>query len=136
MPACYTRREAPAGNDYAGSYSAYCARCQPVDDECDFGSGLKACHCARCNEAFTAVEAFDLHQRVSDDGVTCLDPQVMTRKDGSPMFARQGQLWARNRPGRKAREWPARTGGRAADGREARPEGTACPPCLRPLKRL
>jgi hypothetical protein len=53
-----------------------------VSCKCNFGSGLSTCHCAGCHETFTSVSAFDLHQRLDDDGLTCLDPGEMFRKDG------------------------------------------------------
>lgn len=54
---------------------------------CDFGSGLSTCHCAACHRTFTSPSAFGLHQRFDAGQVTCLDPAVMTMRDGAPVMA-------------------------------------------------
>jgi len=55
---------------------------------CDFGHGLRTCHCAACHETFTGVTAFDAHHVENEDGVTvCLDPATALKPDGSLKFA-------------------------------------------------
>jgi hypothetical protein len=58
-PECF-KCYCPAGNEYAGRYSAYCAECQPVE-ACPAIPGRRACQCPRCGENFPDVAAFDEH---------------------------------------------------------------------------
>lgn len=72
---------------------------------CSFPPGLSVCHCARCHRSFTSSSAFDLHQRLTEDGLVCLDPADLKRKDGhTPVFALYKGLWGqydkRGRPWR------------------------------------
>jgi hypothetical protein len=53
---------------------------------CKFGTGLKACHCAACHRTFTSVEAFDRHRQGDYDARSCLDPSLMRRQDGQPLY--------------------------------------------------
>lgn len=98
---CFTCKVNEAGNELAGPYSAYCADCQPWPS--GFQPRGKECQCASCGEVFTAVSAFDLHQRIEDGKVTCL-PLDIARKNGRPVFAayreRDGVLiWGEHRDG-------------------------------------
>jgi hypothetical protein len=68
MTPCYTCRERPAGNDYAGSHSAYCGKCQPRDTR-PRPSGSQ-CYCSPCREMFATLTDFDSHRETG----TCRDP--------------------------------------------------------------
>ena len=52
---------------------------------CPF-TGSATCHCAGCHETFTAVTAFDLHQRLNEQGNVCLSPAYARRRSGAPVF--------------------------------------------------
>lgn len=41
------------------------------------GSSLKAAGCSGCGEVFTTVRNFDSHQRLTREGVVCLDPAAV-----------------------------------------------------------
>lgn len=60
QPMCFTCKVRPAGNDYAGPHSAYCAACQPRDAR----PGLRGaqCGCAACGRVFATLTDFDRHQ--------------------------------------------------------------------------
>lgn len=55
--------------------------------KCNFGTGLSTCHCAGCHQTFTSVTAFDMHQRLDDDGLHCSIASLMVKRDGSPKMA-------------------------------------------------
>jgi hypothetical protein len=66
-------------------------------------SALSEAHCASCCEHFSSGSAFDTHQRQHNYesghiGVTCRDPQTITKKDGSARLVRvedqYGAIWA------------------------------------------
>jgi hypothetical protein len=57
---CFACKTGPAGNDYAGPNSAYCAGCQPVDTrQQPRGS---QCGCAACGRLLATLTDFDRHQ--------------------------------------------------------------------------
>lgn len=53
----------------------------------NFGTGLSTCHCARCHETFTSITAFDMHQHLLLGDIACVNPAVLTKRDGSPALA-------------------------------------------------
>jgi hypothetical protein len=71
---CFTCKTEPAGNDYGGSCSAYCAGCQPQDTRPQLRGSQ--CRCAACGRLFATLTDFDRHQE-RPEGVfagRCLDP--------------------------------------------------------------
>lgn len=58
---CYTCKVNPAGNEYAGPYSAYCESCQPRDSRRS-PTGNSQCGCGNCGELFATLTDFDNHQ--------------------------------------------------------------------------
>ena len=80
MSKCYTCRE-PAGNAYAGSYSAYCGDCQPKDTRPD-PKGSQ-CRCSPCGRTLATVTDFEAHQETYPKGHRlegvftgrCFDPE-------------------------------------------------------------
>lgn len=64
-------------------------------------------HCAGCHRTFSSLAAFDAHFR----GISCLDPALVTRSTGEPLFEAQtggaqpgnGVIW-RLRPTQKQQE--------------------------------
>lgn len=101
-PVCFTCSIGPAGNDYGGPYSAYCAGCQPRDRH-PVPPGLSACQCAACGRDFTSTSAFDRHM-ASTVEVVCLDPAsrglvLTTRRAGG----REWKLWGWPDSGRTGR---------------------------------
>jgi hypothetical protein len=66
---CYTCHIRPAGNDYGGSYSAYCAECQPVSQDPKL-KGIQ-CLCRGCGEVFATLTDFESHRRE----FSCLEPR-------------------------------------------------------------
>lgn len=74
QPMCFTCKVCPAGNDYGGTFSAYCAECQPRDPN-PVPPGKAACRCAGCGLCFTSDSAFARHQ-TTDGGTVCHDPAV------------------------------------------------------------
>jgi hypothetical protein len=80
QPLCFTCKTLPAGNDYAGPYSAYCPECQPRDARAQpHGS---QCYCAACGRMLATLTDFDRHQERHPRGHPlegvftgrCLDP--------------------------------------------------------------
>lgn len=72
---------------------------------CNFGAGASVCHCAACHETFTAVTAFDLHQRLDASGRNvCLVPAYSRNKKGVLVFKVVRltpdvcPVWGTNRP--------------------------------------
>jgi hypothetical protein len=63
---------------------------------CDFGSGLKVCHCAACHRTFTGVRGFDMHRTGPIEARSCRDPATMTRQDGRPLYVPVRGRWAVN----------------------------------------
>ena len=62
---------------------------------CDFGKGLKTCHCAGCCFTFTSPSAFAMHQRIpkAADGwgiVECTDPSAEVKRNGDPVYTSYG----------------------------------------------
>jgi hypothetical protein len=57
---CFTCRVIPAGNDYAGPYSAYCDGCQPRADRLPRGSRVS--QCPACFECFSGETTFVQHR--------------------------------------------------------------------------
>lgn len=91
---------------------------------CNFGAGTVTCHCAACHETFTSESAFDLHQRLDDNGKNvCLVPAYMRNKKGQLAMTTVRMtpdccpVWGRNRPDLAAR--PAQL--ESADLRASRP---------------
>jgi hypothetical protein len=80
---CYTCKTRPAGNDYAGPYSAYCGTCQPRDIRPQPRGSQ--CGCGACGRIFATLTDSDAHQerwpRGHDlEGVftgQCADPAVL-----------------------------------------------------------
>jgi hypothetical protein len=91
QPVCFTCRAGSAGNGYGGTFSAYCAACQPRDSDPPLTG--EACLCRGCGRVFTSVSAFDLHRRAGNDGAReCLDPGDAGRPGGEPLFAAYRKL--------------------------------------------
>jgi hypothetical protein len=77
MSTCFTCRTRPAGNDYGGPHTAFCATCQPRNPHPPLRGAQ--CRCAACSETFATLTDFDAHQ-VRRDGVftgECLDPAAL-----------------------------------------------------------
>jgi hypothetical protein len=72
---CYRCGSAPAGNDYAGKFSAYCAICQPVMSESS-PSG-QSCRCNACGVTFGGRTLFDAHRYGSLSRRRCRTPERM-----------------------------------------------------------
>lgn len=71
---CFTCKSRPAGNEYGGPFSAYCAECQPRTARPRLRGAQ--CGCPSCGHAFATLTDFDAHQ-VRHDGVftgTCRSP--------------------------------------------------------------
>lgn len=58
---CFKCKERPAGNEYGGSYSAYCGECQHRAGAGPQPRG-KQCGCAACGLLFWTLADFDRHQ--------------------------------------------------------------------------
>ena len=82
--------------------------------DCDFGAGLRICHCAGCHETFTSVSAFDLHQRIDDGEEVCINPELLRKRDGDKVLAEcrktpDGRaVWGVCRPDLPKRTFPPR----------------------------
>ena|SRR6266568_1796483 len=71
---CFTCKTMPAGNDYAGPYSAYCAECQVKPEYLGRFSapvnigprGTRMCQCPVCLELFSGESTFVLHRIESE----------------------------------------------------------------------
>jgi len=57
---------------------------------------MSTCPCAPCGRVFTGVRGFDMHQRLGQGGITCLDPAGMKRRDGTPLYVLVRDRWAVN----------------------------------------
>lgn len=66
--------------------------------KCDFGNGLKTCHCTACHESFASVSAFDLHQRLDTGHTVCADPAAMRRKNGNSVLVSRDGIWGQYDP--------------------------------------
>lgn len=91
--------------------------------------GLTECHCATCHHHFGSIDAFDRHRQGPVDTRHCVDPAVVVRGDGKPVFRavdrsrpatetrrgtdRQHPTWVVDKP---ARVFPV--AGRESDGLE------------------
>lgn len=76
---CFTCKTLPAGNDYAGPYSAYCPECQPRDTRPQPRGSQ--CWCVACGRMLATLTDFDRHQeRHPREGVftgRCFDPATL-----------------------------------------------------------
>ncbi len=70
---CFTCKIMPAGNVSGGPFSAYCANCQPIDD--DQPPKGSQCECGSCGLTFAALSDFDSHK----PGI-CLKPDEIGLK--------------------------------------------------------
>jgi hypothetical protein len=68
---CFQCTVRPAGNEYAGPYSAYCGECQPHDMRPQL-RGPK-CRCGHCLCTFANLGTFDKHRR----NFECRTPESM-----------------------------------------------------------
>jgi len=116
---CYGCGLKAAGNDYAGSYSAFCESCQPRDERAEHGA---ANACAACGEQFGRLKDFDRHQEYYPRGHpefgaftgVCKDPATLgdlTRDSNvvwqtSEGLAKRSQSGARLRAAREAQNRP------------------------------
>ena len=104
-PPCFACRVRAAGNDYAGSYSAFCLSCQPHDQRPVFGG---AWMCPVCAVAFGRLKDHDAHQIVDygkPRAVECIDPAEfgdLTRDENGTWQTRAG-LVKRARDGERLR---------------------------------
>jgi hypothetical protein len=81
---CYICRKSEAGNDYAGSYSAYCGECQPRDTRPAQPKGSQ-CYCSPCERVLATVTDFERHQETYPKGHPlegvftgrCFDPATL-----------------------------------------------------------
>ena len=53
------------------------------------------CKCRGCGQVFSGLSMFDAHQRTLREPpwVECLDPIMVTKKDGSPVFRHVDGVW-------------------------------------------
>jgi len=86
---CFTCKTKPAGNDYAGPHSAYCAACQPGDTRPQPRGSQ--CHCAACGATLATLTDFERHQERTEGVFSgrCLDPaslglELAARAWGTP----------------------------------------------------
>lgn len=49
--------------------------------------GNETGHCAQCHRCFDSLRAFELHQRVGEERMICLDPASMVKRGGEEKFA-------------------------------------------------
>jgi hypothetical protein len=106
---CYDCGLAAAGNDYAGTFSAYCSDCQPVIPMRKLNSG--SCECASCAVIFGGVTLFDAHRTGTFSRRRCRVPErmgllqnaggVWHTPEGLADAQRQAQSIARARSGRR-----------------------------------
>lgn len=83
QPLCFTCKTRPAGNDYAGPHSAYCAECQSRDTRPQPRGSQ--CGCAACGRIFATLTDFGRHQETYPRGHPlegvftgrCFDPESL-----------------------------------------------------------
>ena len=91
-PPCFACRVRAAGNDYAGSYSAYCLEHQPHDQRPVLG-GAFACPVGTCLEQFGRQTDWVAHQIVDyskPSAITCLPPSTLP---GEPLIRDSRGVW-------------------------------------------
>jgi hypothetical protein len=67
--------------------------------KCKFG-GRQTCHCPACHHTFASLNGFDWHQKLFFPyGPVCVDPELVTRRDGSRVLFRDSRgYWREHRP--------------------------------------
>lgn len=77
------------------------------DGYCEAEYRARDFHCTACHRTFSSLHAFDVHWRSFPVSPfrACVDPDTLTRLDGSPRFDRAGERWQLRDPGRAEPPW-------------------------------